>query len=146
MYNVFNIVMSSSYVAPPAGTQREGPVNPVPQDYHHLESNRALLHPPTGPPCSENMVLHMIDTSCIYMHELSTQAQFAAPLKSETEAKEQMRAAQTERKSRIEDNKHTHLVLGFDSTPPLSEKVSSAINTYMYRKKFNGVCVCVLDG
>ena len=78
------------------------------------------------------------------MHGLPTQAQFAAPLKSETEAKEQMRAAQTERKSRIEDNKHTHLVLGFDSTPPLSEKVSSAINTYMYTQWC--VYVCVLDG
>ena len=49
-------VMSSSYVAPPPETQREGPVNPTPKDYHHLESNRSLLHPPPGPPCSENMV------------------------------------------------------------------------------------------
>ena len=48
--------MSSSYVAPPPGTRREGPVNPTPHDYRHLESDRALLHPPPGPPSSENMV------------------------------------------------------------------------------------------
>ena len=35
-------------------------MNPAPQDYHHLESNRALLHPPSGPPQSENMVLSRI--------------------------------------------------------------------------------------
>ena len=53
---ILYIVMGSSYVAPPPETQREGPVNPTPKDYHHLESNRSLLHPPPGPPCSENMV------------------------------------------------------------------------------------------
>jgi Ca2+-binding EF-hand superfamily protein len=99
-------VMRSSYVAPPPGTQREGPVNPAPQDYHHLESDRALLHPPTGPLLSENM------------------AQFAAPLKSDTEAMERMEAAQSERDSRIKDSKHTHIVLGFHSTPRLSEKMA----------------------
>jgi hypothetical protein len=99
-------VMSSSYVAPPPGTQREGPVNPAPRDYRHLESDRALLHPPPGPPSSENM------------------AQFGAPLKSEEEARERVREAFQERNSRIRDSKQTHIVLGFDSVPKLSEKMA----------------------
>ena len=35
-----------------------------------------------------------------------------------------MREAQTERNSRIKDSKQTHIVLGSDSVPKLSEKVS----------------------
>ena len=68
---------------------------------------------------------------------------------------ERMEAAQSERDSRIKDSKHTHIVLGFHSTPRLSEKVSdklyhafSMLNTvniqlwcmYMYNVH---VCVCV---
>lgn len=49
-------VMGSSYMAPPPGTQPSLPVNPVPKNYHHLESNRALPHPPKGPPSSEAKV------------------------------------------------------------------------------------------
>lgn len=62
---VFIIVMSSSYVAPPPGTQRECPVNPAPQNYHHLESNRALLRPPSGPTQSENMVWCYLQCTCV---------------------------------------------------------------------------------
>ena len=57
------------------------------------------------------------------------QAQFVAPLKSEVEARERTRAAHSERTSRIQDNKHTHLVLGFHSSPPLSEKVSNTLGS-----------------
>ncbi|CAI8041472.1 Putative calmodulin-like protein 2 [Geodia barretti] len=99
-------VMSSSYVAPPPGTRREGPVNPAPHDYRHLESDRALLHPPPGPPSSENMT------------------QFGVPLKSEEEARERVREARQERNSRIRDSKLTHIVLGFNSVPKLSEKMA----------------------
>ena len=48
--------MGSSYVAPPPGTSAAQPVDPVPKDYHHLESNRALTHPPKGPTQSEVQV------------------------------------------------------------------------------------------
>ena len=34
--------MSVSYGSPPAGLGRSQPVDPVPKDFHHLESNRAL--------------------------------------------------------------------------------------------------------
>lgn len=55
----------------------------------------------------------------------SPQDQFVVPVKSKEEGVERSRAALDERSSRIKDNKQTHLVLGFDLTPPLSEKVTS---------------------
>ena len=57
---------------------------------------------------------------------LSPQDQFVTPMKSKEEGVERTRAAMDERSSRIKDNKQTHLVLGFDQTPPLSEKVTSS--------------------
>ena len=56
-----------------------------------------------------------------------------------------IRAAQTERTSRIRDNKQTHLVLGFDSLPPLSEKASNRPTPLKYTCHTELCCVCVFQ-
>ena len=49
--------MGSSYISPPSGTGPAHPIDPAPKDYHHLESNRALPHPPKGPVKTEVQVI-----------------------------------------------------------------------------------------
>ena len=99
------LAMTSSYVVPPRGTKPSLPVDPTPNNYHHLESNRALPHPPNGPIRSE-------------IHD-----NFTTPLKTSDECLTKRKAALGERNSRISDNKNTHFILGFNDASPLSEKV-----------------------
>ena len=80
LHNVFATVMSSSYVAAPPGTQRECPVNPAPQDYRHLESDRALLRPPSGPTQSENMVRCNVQCSCVGVFHILTTVTCTCPM------------------------------------------------------------------
>ena len=65
------------------------------------------------------------------------QDQYTVPVKSEAEAVERIKSVKTETTSRIKDNQQTHLVLGYDHTLPLSEKVS--LNTL--RSVLNSICV-----
>ena len=58
--------------------------------------------------------------------------------------RERVREALQERSSRIRDSKQTHIVLGFDSAPQLSEKVSTSFVTLTASECV--CCVCVLDG
>ena len=58
-------------------------------------------------------------------------------MKSEEEARERVREAVMERSSRIRDSKQTHIVLGFDSAPKLSEKVRTPS---LYALIFLGFC------
>lgn len=98
--------MGSSYTAPPSGSSPAHPINPAPKDYHHLESNRALPHPPKGPAKTE------------------VQECFGVLVKSEGVSVGRTRAAVGERTSRMHYNKGTHFFLGFSKTPPLSEQAT----------------------
>ncbi len=94
-----------SYGAPPVGTKPATPIDRTPKNYHHLESNRALLHPPVGAYCSE------------------VQGNFTTPLSGPEECMSKRVSSFGERTTRISDNKNTHFVLGFDGTVDQSEKV-----------------------
>ncbi len=97
--------MTMSYAAPPVGIKPSTPINHTPKNYHHLESNRALLHPPVGAYCSE------------------VQENFTTPLSGSEEFMSKRVSSFGERTTRISDNKNTHFVLGFDDSVAQSEKV-----------------------
>ena len=98
--------MTMSYTAPPTDARPSTPIDPFPKNFHHLESNRALPHPPKGSNRSE------------------AQENFSIPLAGPDECVTRRSLALGERKTRISDNKNTHFVLGFDEPVTLSEKVS----------------------
>ncbi|KAL5463772.1 hypothetical protein EMCRGX_G032706 [Ephydatia muelleri] len=81
------------------------PALPLVTDFHHLESDRALLHPPAGPRKSE------VQES--YRHSVSKE-----------EGMEMSRKSLTDRKSRISDNKQAHFHLGFDNEKRLTENMA----------------------
>ena len=98
--------MTSSYVSPAKGFSRPPAVNPVPKDYHHLKSDRALLHPPKTSSRSE------------------AANQYVTPIEDLAECASRRREALGERTARIQDNKQSHIFLGFDKPEQVSEKVS----------------------
>lgn len=110
--------MAMSYPTPPAGVRPSTPCDPFPKDYHHLESNRALMHAPKGGNLTE---------AC---------GNFTAPLAGPKECLSRRLSALGERTSRISDNKNTHFVLGFDESVALTEKVTHSLDTI--------VCICCI--
>ena len=105
--------MTASYGNPRQVTGCLVLVKPDLKDYHHLESDRALTHPPKGPALSE------------------VKQQFTVPLKDTQECITKRRNALDERRSRIGDSKQTHFFLGFDDSKPLSEKVIDQSKLYL---------------
>ena len=97
--------MTSSYVSPAKGCTRPPPVDPVPKSYHHLESDRALLHPPKT------------------AHRSEAADQFITPIDDPVESTARRRDVLGERTARIKDNKQSHIFLGFDKPQQISEKV-----------------------
>ena len=98
-------VMTSSYISPAKGFSRPPAVDPVPKSYHHLESDRALLHPPKTAPRSE------------------AADQFVTPIDDPVESTSRKMDMLGERTARIKDNKQSHIYLGFDRPQQISEKV-----------------------
>ena len=99
-------VMTSSYISPAKGFSRPPAVDPVPKAYHHLESDRALLHPPKTSSRSE------------------ASDQFITPIDDPVESASRMKETLGERTARIKDNKQSHIFLGFDQESQISEKVN----------------------
>lgn len=98
-------VTAASFPLPPSTAKPPQPINPHSKDYYHLESNRALLNPPTGGNLSE------------------VRGNFTAPLSGPEECLTKRLSSFGERTDRIVDNKGTHFVLGFDDPVATSEKV-----------------------
>ena len=104
MYSI-HAVMTSSYISPAKGFSRPPAVDPVPKAYHHLESDRALLHPPKASSRSE------------------ASEQYVTPIDDPAESTSRRRETLGERTARIKDNKQSHIFLGFDQEKEISEKV-----------------------
>ena len=81
---------------PCKGFSRPPAVDPVPKSYRHLESDRALLHPPKTAPRSE------------------AADQFVTPIDDPVESTARKMDVLGERTARIKDNKQSHIYLGFD--------------------------------
>ena len=107
MYLNLYTVMSSSYVSPGKGYGRPQAVNPVPQDYHHLESDRALL--PSATKSSSRS---------------EASEQYVTPIDDPVERVAKKRETLRERLARTSDNKQSHIHLGFDEPKQVSENVS----------------------
>ena len=97
--------MTSSYISPAKGYTRPPAVNPVPKDYHHLESDRALPDTTKTMSCSE------------------ASDQYITPIEDPAVCVAKRRETLGERTARIKDNKQSHIYLGFDKPKQLSEKV-----------------------
>lgn len=86
---------------------------PTHEDYHHLESNRALPHPlppPTGSEAQDN---------------------YTVPRKGTQEYVDYQREHKGERSARILDNKRTHFLFGSDPPQNLTENVCQRV-IYQY--------------
>lgn len=101
--------MTSSYISPGKGHGRPPAVNPTPKDYHHLESDRALL--PSATKARESR------------SRSEAAAQYVTPIEDPAECVAKRRETLRERTDRISDNKESHIHLGFDKLKQISEKV-----------------------
>ena len=100
--------MISSYISPGKGHGRPPAVNPVPKEYHHLESDRALLN---------------ATKSRTSRSEASDQ--YGTPIEDPAECVAKRRETLRERTARISDNKQSHIHLGFDKPKQSTEKVGN---------------------
>ena len=98
--------MTSSYVSPVKGSARPPAVDPVPKDYQHLKSDRALLNPLKTSSRSE------------------AADQYVTPVEDLAECASRRRDTLDMRTARIKDNKQSHIFLGFDEPSQVSEKAS----------------------
>lgn len=114
LHNVIPTVMTSSYISPAKGFSRPPAVDPVPKSYHHLESDRALLHPPKTSSRSE------------------ASDRYVVPIDDPVECASRRRETLGERTARIKDNKQSHIFLGFDEMKQISEKVGPLLYKYMH--------------
>ena len=118
----FCTVMMSSYISPGKGHGRPPAVNPVPKDYHHLESDRALS-----------------STTKTRTSRSEAADQYGTPIEDPAECMAKRRETLRERTARISDNKESHIHLGFDKPKQVSEKVShnnvwfEYLYIYMYK-------------
>jgi hypothetical protein len=86
-------------------------------DYKHLESNRALPHPLKLNTCSE------------------VQQNYKVPLGNEEEYARQKKEKLDDRNTRIQVNKSTHYVAGYDPPVSKTEHVSTAIKDALKRDR-----------
>ena len=103
----FYTVMTSSYISPGKGHGQPPAVNPVPKDYHHLESDRAFL-----------------SATKTRTSRSEASDQYGTPIEDPAECVAKRRETLSERTARISDNKQSHIHLGFDKPKQISEKVS----------------------
>ena len=112
--------MTSSYISPGKGHGRPPAVNPALKDYHHLESDRALLPSATKARTSRS--------------RSEAADQYVTPIEDPAECVAKRKETLRERTDRISDNKESHIHLGFDRPKQISENVCKL------RIKILGLC------